>query len=329
LEQHWQPELAFIEQDVFYQLMVKVVQAFVELERVDRFDYQSLQLDILAFSEQQKLQQEKLTQRYSDNAFGAEISARARAEVNTLVQQKITSKPLPFAAAKFIQEVWSDVLYVQAMNSGVNSTAWQASTHILDKLLATFKPAHEYQSRAEFLLLLPALLKALRNSLTEINMEKSLINDWFSQLEQAHKTLAGSIDGDVSDHVFNVLEIAKNTADTPQVDDGALVSEASEEAAAALKLEHDEKISALLDNISQGVWFNWNQPESSVRCQLAAIIKHTDKYIIVDRAGAKIAELLKRELATKLQTFEMEVIQSGSAFDKSLASVIDDIRATR
>ncbi|MCK5880773.1 MAG: DUF1631 family protein, partial [Sinobacterium sp.] len=86
---------------------------------------------------------------------------------------------------------------------------------------------------------------------------------------------------------------------------------------------------ALLKNISQGVWFNWHRPEGVVRCQLAAIIKHADKYIIVDRSGSKLAELLKRELVIKLQTTEMDIVHSGAVFDKTLAAVIDDIRTTR
>ena len=318
----WAPKLDSLDEDSLYQLLLKMVQAFVESERLEFFDYQAVQFDLLAYRESQRQKQERSSQRYVDSAYSTQIAERARDDVDQLIQGQLAGKRLPYAAYKFIQEAWGNVLYVHAMNAGVNSKPWLDDVHTLQLLLSTLKPANEYESRSDLLVLLPTLLRKLREGLSAIDMNKSIINHWFDELEQAHKTLAISIGGELSDNLLETLGVSnEQSPDSLHKEETVAVSGAEP--------VQDEKSEALLENITQGVWFNWNRPEGAVRCQLAAIIKHADKYIIVDRSGKKMAELLKRELVIKLQTTEMEVVQSGAMFDKTLASVIDDIRTTR
>ena len=317
----WEPKLSALEQDNLYQLLLKIVQAFVEVERIAKFDYQTLQFELLAYREAQRQKQERSGQRYVDSAYGAQMSERARDDASKLINDKLIEKRLPYSAYKFIQEAWGHVLYVHAMNTGVNSKQWLNAVHTLDRFMNTFKPADQYANRGDLLVLLPALLRELRDGLSSIDMKTSDINHWFDELEQAHKALAVNIGGELNDNPIELLATA-----SAHIDDKN--TSASPEAKAQEPL-HDEKTDALLKNISQGVWFNWHRPEGVVRCQLAAIIKHADKYIIVDRSGSKLAELLKRELVIKLQTTEMDIVHSGAVFDKTLAAVIDDIRTTR
>ena len=319
----WEPKLIQLEQDSLYMLLLKIVQAFIEVERIAKFDYQSLQFDLLAYREARRQKQELSSQRYVDSAYGVQIAERARDDVDKLINEKLAGKRVPYSAYKFIQEAWGHVLYVHAMNTGVNSKLWNDAVNTIDTLMATFRPASSYNTRGELLVQLPALLRELRDGLSAIDMQKSTINLWFDELEQAHKTLAISIGGDLEENPLDLLNVANDKM--VNVDP---VKKNTEEEPVSQVLQ-DEKAELILDNISQGVWFNWNRPEGVIRCQLAAIIKHADKYIIVERSGQKLAELLRRELVVKLQTQEIEIVQSGAIFDKTLASIIDDIRATR
>lgn len=316
----WEPKLVSLEQDNLYRLLLNIVQAFVEVERLDKFDYQTLQFELLAYREAQRQKQAQSSQRYVDSAYGAQIAERARDDVGKLIADKLNHQRLPYSAYKFVQEAWGHVLYVHAMNTGVNSEPWRDAEATLDALIATFKPAHAYENRAQLLILLPSLLRELRDGLSAIDMNKLLINQWFDELESAHKTLAMSIGGVLNDNPLELLEMAS-----------AKMYEEEERVAPdnETPILDNDKAEAILDNISQGVWFNWHRPEGQIRCQLAAIIKHADKYILVERSGQKLGELLKRELVIKLQTQELEIVQTGVVFDKTLASVIDDIRTTR
>lgn len=86
-----------------------------------------------------------------------------------------------------------------------------------------------------------------------------------------------------------------------------------------------EKISRL----GQGSSLLWNKPEGQQRCKIAAHIKPMKKYIITNRAGAKIADILEDEMAQKIECQEIETVDSDQIFDRALESVIGVIREQR
>jgi|TARA_Y100000031_G_scaffold124780_1_gene140770 hypothetical protein len=64
-------------------------------------------------------------------------------------------------------------------------------------------------------------------------------------------------------------------------------------------------------------------------CRLAAIILATDKYIFVNRSGAKVAEYAAHELVQSFITEQSEVVDSGAEFEDVLASVVTGLRADK
>ncbi len=92
----------------------------------------------------------------------------------------------------------------------------------------------------------------------------------------------------------------------------------------------DEEYLVLVDRLSQGGWFEMNEPEGGrYRCRLAAIIKSVDKYIFVNRNGMKVAEKNKVELASALRSGKLRQLDDGMLFDRALESVIGSLRQSK
>jgi uncharacterized protein DUF1631 len=119
---------------------------------------------------------------------------------------------------------------------------------------------------------------------------------------------------------------AETKADQPETN----VSPTSFDDGAADNTNLDEEYLVLVDRLSQGGWFEMNDPEGGrYRCRLAAIIKSVDKYIFVNRNGMKVAEKNKVELASALRSGKLRQLDDGMLFDRALESVIGSLRQSK
>jgi hypothetical protein len=95
-------------------------------------------------------------------------------------------------------------------------------------------------------------------------------------------------------------------------------------------VQADSQHLALVNNITQGTWFEMQgDAGEKYRCRLAAIIRSVGKYIFVNRSGMKVAEESRESLAVALQTKRLTILDDGMLFDRALEAVIGTLREQR
>ncbi len=95
-------------------------------------------------------------------------------------------------------------------------------------------------------------------------------------------------------------------------------------------IQPDPQHLALVNNITQGTWFEMQgEAGERYRCRLAAIIRSVGKYIFVNRSGMKVAEESRESLAIALQTKRLTILDDGMLFDRALEAVIGTLREQR
>jgi len=361
----WLPDRDSLANDPLFKKLTDTVQTFIESERLEKIDYKSLLLEFLAFRELQRQKDMETAQRFLDGQYGASATDVAREDVSKVLEQKVGQLVLPDAGIRILEDGWNNVLYICALQKGLESPEWKRALSVVDELLSTFQLPETYSSRSEFLLKLPGLLKSLRIGLTSIELSPALIEELFLELEDEHIKQAVAIAGDFED-------LVKVAAYEPQEDDELFTLEleklsekAAEKEASKAKEESADASEAVtvtemavpdaqiestlveddvsqedqqvysnetmlkLTKLGQGSSLIWNKPEGQVRCKIAAHIKPMKKYIITDRAGAKIADILEDEMAQKIESQEIDTVDSDQIFDRALESVIGDIREHR
>ena len=85
----------------------------------------------------------------------------------------------------------------------------------------------------------------------------------------------------------------------------------------------------MAEKLRVGSWVELSRDDQKTRCKLAAVIKATGKYIFVNRNGAKVAEYNLADVATALETGEVNMLDDGLIFDRALESIIDNLRHSR
>ena len=162
--------------------------------------------------------------------------------------------------------------------------------------------------------------------------------DIFSELEQ---TSAFPVQPEP--YEVEVERIEKKRAPIDDMPDAELKGEAlpdnSEEVAgragAALDTEpfndlDDDKVSELIGRLKVGLWVDLvNESGQSVRAKIMAIVPTVGKYIFGDRSGRKLADFNKETLADALRTGKIRVSEDENVFDKTLESVISNLRVMK
>lgn len=131
--------------------------------------------------------------------------------------------------------------------------------------------------------------------------------------------------------------VAVEAAEAKAQEASARINEESTEATTAHSeepvtktIEVDPQHLALVNNITQGTWFEMQgDAGEKYRCRLAAIIRSVGKYIFVNRSGMKVAEESRESLAIALQTKRLTILDDGMLFDRALEAVIGTLREQR
>jgi hypothetical protein len=347
----WQPDRKKLNDDGLFKKISNTVKLFIEAERIETIPHQELLFEYLAFGERQRQKNAKATQRLLDSQIGAEVADTVRDAVNTILEKKIGGTKIPGAVRRIFDEGWNNVLYMTALQKGLAAPEWQQGVKVVDDLLRSVQPASAFQSRYDFIIQLPPLLASLRKGLVSIDLSSTLINQLFSDLEDEHKKIAKAIKGDFADlerlalykpepEVIPVAEqeqplpeqnkyiVRTSIAFTPEKMQ-ELANEAIEVVKAGAKDIFSAKTQEVMSKLGQGASLLWNQPKGQIRCRIAAHIKHTRKFILTDRSGAKLAEISEFDIAQKIDSGEIESMASEQVFDRALESVIGNIRDRR
>ena len=92
----------------------------------------------------------------------------------------------------------------------------------------------------------------------------------------------------------------------------------------------DEAMLAAVDKLTMGSWVQFNPGgEAHFRCRLAAVMKPTGRYIFVNRGGKKVAEWNREQLAAKVASNIVCLLDDGLLFDRALEAVIAQLQSSR
>lgn len=88
-----------------------------------------------------------------------------------------------------------------------------------------------------------------------------------------------------------------------------------------------EEILAVVDRLNMGAWLQQGQGESANKLRIGAYIRPTETFVFVNRAGNKVGQMHRLELAEALQDGEYRLLDTGMMFERALESVVKTLRA--
>jgi len=92
----------------------------------------------------------------------------------------------------------------------------------------------------------------------------------------------------------------------------------------------DDKVAELVERLKVGLWVDLHQADGNlIRAKIMAIVPSVGKYIFGDRSGKKLTDFNRQSLAEALRNGVIRVNEDDNVFDKTLESVISNLRVMK
>lgn len=339
------------EKDTLYKKIDGIVQKLITDFDSDVTIFNDMLADFVSFTEKEKRRASILEQRTLDAEDGKAKAERARALVNQSVAALVGDRQLPAAVQKLLQDAWGNVLFLICLKHDTDSDEWKDALQTAADLVWSVSAKLDKDARARMLQLVPDLLKRLRAGLESVSYNPFEMTQLFKQLQAVHLQRLKAPVVNVAETLNRAAPAANEPASsatemaapvqapvpapepepTPQAMVETVIAALPEEASAAPEPEAQASnpFLAQVARMSPGSWFEHHQDGQHYRCRLAAIIKATGKYIFVNRAGMKVAEMNAQAFADALRDGELQSLDDGMLFDRALEAVIGNLRTTR
>ncbi|CAH0991360.1 hypothetical protein SIN8267_01463 [Sinobacterium norvegicum] len=291
--------------------------------------FQQLLVDLIAFNESEDRRARLVEQRTLTAEQGRAKSENARRQVERQLVERIQraesgGHELPVVVTRFLGQAWSDVLFLICLREGVEGEQWRRAMKLVDNLLWSVSPLKTSEQRQRLLKVMPTLLRSLRSGLQQIGHSEFDTTELFEQLEALHMA---NVRGELHAVANEYKQQAEQQSVAPTSLDEALAGGADAGASEGEDFCADEDILEMVDSMVAGSWVEVSDnDEQQLRARLAAIIKSTERYIFVNRAGVKVADWLRGELAAEVEKGHVKLLESGLLFDRALESVINNLR---
>ncbi|TNB92047.1 DUF1631 domain-containing protein [Pseudomonas jessenii] len=305
--------------DSLYLRIEQVVQRLLSDFVDDPAIFSELLADFLAFTSDERRRSELLEQRLRDAEEGRAKTELARQRVEHVLNQALLGKVLPPSVVTFVRDAWSKVLLLTCLKHGDHCAEWQADVQTMEQLIWSVQRHDEVDADLQLLVLVPGLLKSLRDGLSSSAFDPFATSEFFSELEALHVRVLEPLTEQPPADAPALVEVSQHIT-LRSADEGAIGVNAS-------GLAHDDPGLRQLEQLRLGSWVAFQEDdEHSLRCKLAAIIEATGKYVFVDRTGMKVLERSRVELALEFRRGAVRALDDTLLFDRALESVLGNLR---
>lgn len=249
----------------------------------------------------------------------AESKARvdtAKEHVDAALRERVGQRQLPDCAHRLLYEGWSQVLFIALLREGVESDGWRHKLGVVDRLLWSLDPKPDHASRKQLVTEIPPLLHDLRSELNAVMFNPIEMTKLFKALEHEHIQTLSRGREDVQPATAAPVSKPEDVAE--------------EEVTATGESDELAPYRERLDQVAVGTWFEFRQDSGKhLRAKLSARLSGGERLIFVNRAGFKLADRRRDELADALRRETVLMLDDNMLFDKALENVVSNLRAMR
>jgi hypothetical protein len=260
----------------------------------------------------------------------------------------------------FANKLWRKVLLVTAFKEGTKSPIWLEQCALLNKLCHLVTPCLGQNDKIQRSQDLPVIIPQIQSNLT------TCAHNAFESaeiLEELHRTLCECLKGNSAPTSYRLKnthhsevptpgsveicrdleEVSPSTApaapEAPSLEvrqghvaqkPAATTQKATKASPTIFENDEDKLLIQEIMKFTRGAIFNWEEPnKGTIRCQLAAIINQTNRYIFINRNGIKVVDLAIEEMMSTLRSGQLKPINNSQLFDKALEEVVTGLRRSQ
>ena len=236
-------------------------------------------------------------------ALAVEAAEADRAEVRTLVRDKLTGITVPFEVRAFAETVWADYLTQQRERHGPQSEAWKGGVQMLDDLLWSITAKERNAQKARLAKMVPGLVRGLRTGGAAVQVRDDRMKPFLEAVYQLHIAA-------IKPKAVAVAEPAVSSSVPPLT-----------------------KITNVHDFVGEmvvGTWLAFDRDGETVNARLSWVSPMRTKYIFTSRSRSRALAVTPEELAWQLGAGSARlVLEPVPLFDRAVSAALDELAAQK
>lgn len=284
--------------------------------------------------------------RLHGSAQGKTKAQEAENATDTIIANILSTANAAPVVHAFANKLWRNAMLVTAMRDSITSKKWHTQTQLLETICRLTTPCNTVADKIERSNTLPQIMLQIQKALTSCAHNAF---DTAEILEELHRTLCACLKGKAAPEHYQLKNAHQNEAPAPgsleisqkadsstqaQRTTTADASTPSSNSAPTQNTETTPTTDTLLyEQVTQfprGALFNWQEPEKGIiRCQLAAIIKQTNRYIFINRNGIKVIDMAIDDVIAAIKSEQLTPLENNMVFDKALEEVVTGLRRSQ
>jgi len=328
-----------VRKDDLYRKLEKLVTDILDgfEESFDIFDKSSNELK--AWLDEEKRDADQTAVRSAIALKTREESDFSRLVAYDEIESCLVGRPVPGVIRAFLNKHWASLLVNLYQKGGAESEEWKAAVATMQDLVWSVAPKGDADSRTRLLKMLPGLLKDLRKSVRDLDIDQESRDTFFANLVKCHTVALKStsfnealnVAAEIEAKVDEEVPVPERPTDFEPVEPVSLDGPAE---ARIFKNDLDCNENALpattdpiLVGVKRGSWISYrNEKGDEVRAKLSWVSPLNGSYLFTNRKGERAVSISAEALVSKLKSDEVRVLSSVPLMDRVIDSLMERLK---
>jgi hypothetical protein len=328
-----------VRKDELYRKLEKLVTDIIDgfEENFDIFDRSSNELK--SWLEEENRDADQTAVRSALALKTREESDLSRLVAYDEIESCLVGRPVPGVIRSFLNKHWASLLVSLYQKGGAESEDWKSAVATMQDLVWSVAPKSDADSRTRLLKLLPGLLKDLRKSVRDLDMDQASRDAFFANLVKCHTVAlkassyneALNVAAEIEARSDDEVPVPERPSDFEPIEPVTL-DNPSEARIFKNDLDWNEnalppKADPVLVGIKRGSWISYrNEKGDEVRAKLSWISPLNGSYLFTNRKGERAVSISSDALVSKLKADEVRVLSNVPLMDRVIDSLMERLK---
>lgn len=320
-----------------YDKLDNIVHAILEDFSDDVGIFSTLLNDLLTFLSAQQLQTQSSIESSTHAIEAAERTEIARIIVADEIRRVADDMPIPEPIREFLLGLWQQVLIHTFIEQGEQSPAWKTHLQTMRDLVWSVTPKRNTEDRLSLVVMLPDLLKHLREGMNSVQVDPKQRENVFSQLVTCHAAAVkagleqqGMHPSQQSGSVIASNMPAQNIPSTTSLEVGrdpyGITNGLLELDRLDDELSEDE-YTELARSLQKGDWLEFDNDDGSARlARLSWISSMRGIYLFTNNEGMDAITVALPRLAARLRNHKARLVEVLPLTERAVEKLILDLQ---
>lgn len=315
-----------------YQQIDTIVQSILADFSEDVSLFANLLDTLLAFIQTQQSMTETAVERSSQAIETEERKEIASVVVEDKIRQATDGQPLPDTIQEFLLGPWHQVLQHAFVETGEASPEWQTHVQTMHDLIWSVAAKRNTEDRLSLVVMLPDLLKHLREGMNSIQIDPREREIVFSKLVTCH---AAAVKAGLqyqqevqNSHPLTTLNVpssivlpAKSTTSEAESYDLSAVTDPT---------EVEDEYTECVRNLKKGIWLTFLNEDGTQRlARLSWISSMRGIYLFTNNQGLEALTIALPRLASRLRLGEAHIMAATPLTERAVENLISNLQPTK